>query len=471
MVIGKPYIRFYAGVPILNADGQRIGVFCIKDTKPRTFSKANEEILQNLSAWAQLEINSRNLSMALVEQRRMSESLKQRYEREEETEVRDAAILESIGDGLIMVDKRGTIVEMNRAAAQLIGTSPDEYMGKPYKDIFSIRDEKGKAIANGNRPLHVALSTGRSVSTTIATPIAYYYVRKDRTAFPVAMTVTPVVLNKRIIGAVEIFRDITKEKEIDRAKSEFISLASHQLRTPPTSMKWFLEMLRSGEVGTLNGKQDEYLDEVYRNNQRMIALVNTLLNVSRMELGVFAVTPEPTDIVTLVKDTLKDYARQIREKKLDVKEAHARKLPRMYVDPKLLSIVIQNVVSNSVKYTPEKGKIRVDVSLKKKGKELGRRKIKHDSLVIVVSDTGYGIPKSQQNKIFMKFFRADNVREKDTDGTGLGLYLSRAIVDHARGDVWFESELNRGTRFYIVIPSRGMKKQEGAKEIAPGSTY
>ncbi len=300
MVIGKPYIRFYAGVPIVNADGQRVGVFCIKDTKPRKFSKANEEILKNLSAWAELEVNSRNLSMALAEQ-----------------------------------------------------------------------------------------------------------------------------------------------KKLGAAKSEFISLASHQLRTPPTSMKWFLEMLLSGDVGALNEKQREYAEEVSRANQRMIALVNTLLNVSRIELGSFVVAPEPTNVVDLVKEILEEYAHQIQAKKLDVAETHARNLPTLSVDPKILGIVIHNLISNAVKYTPEKGKIRVEISFAKKS-----------GLTIAVSDTGCGIPKNQQDKIFTKFFRADNVRGKDTDGTGLGLYLAKSIVDHAKGSLRFESEPNRGTTFTLAIPAR-----------------
>ena len=277
--------------------------------------------------------------------------------------------------------------------------------------------------------MQIVLTTGKKVSTTIATA-AYYYVRKDGTQFPVATTVTPVVLNNQIIGAIDVFRDITKDKDIDQAKSEFVSLASHQLRSLPTTMKWFLEMLLSGEVGPLNEKQQEYFEEVYQNNQRMIILINMLLDVSRIELGAFVATPELTNVIDLAKEVLKESGLPIRAKKISIKEIYAPDLSLVLVNQKLLRIVLQNIISNAVKYTPADGKISVAISLKQKDENVGDRKIGENSLVITVSDTGYGIPKNQYDKIFTKFFRADNAREKDSEGTGLGLYLAKLIVLH-----------------------------------------
>ena len=137
----------------------------------------------------------------------------------------------------------------------------------------------------------------------------------------------------------------------------------------------------------------------------------------------------------------------------------------MLVNQKLLRIVLQNIISNAVKYTPADGKISVAISLKQKDENVGDRKIGENSLVITVSDTGYGIPKNQYDKIFTKFFRADNAREKDSEGTGLGLYLAKLIVNHIQGDLWFESELNQGTKFYLVIPVEGQEKKKKRKSL------
>ncbi|MEK7624233.1 MAG: ATP-binding protein [Patescibacteria group bacterium] len=378
----------------------------------------------------------------------------------EELKAKDEAFLESIGDGLTVIDEDEKIIGMNKAAGELLGIAPDECIGKRYDEVFFVKNEKGENIPPVDQPMQIALTTGKKISTTSSSTITYYYVRKDETRFPAAITVTPVVLNNKIIGAIDVFRDITKDKDIDQIKSEFVSLASHQLRALPTSIKWFLDMLLSEEVGPLNEKQEEYFKEVYQNNQRMIVLINMLLDVSRFELGVFVVTPKPTDIAGLVREVLKEFELSIQTKKLDVKETYAPDLSLALVDQKLLRIVLQNIILNAVKYTPADGKINTEIFLKKKDENIGDRKIGENSLVVTVADTGYGIPKDQYDKIFTKFFRADNVREKDQDGTGLGLYLAKLIANHNQYDLWFESELGKGTVFYLAIPIKYQKKKE-----------
>lgn len=387
----------------------------------------------------------------------------------EELKAKEEAFLESIGDGLAVIDEDGKIIGMNKAAGELLGITPAECIGKRYDEVFFVKNEKGENISLNNQPMQIALTTGKKISTTLSSATTYYYVRKDETQFPAAITVTPVILNNKIIGAIDVFRDITKDKDIDQTKSEFVSLASHQLRALPTSMKWFLEMLLSREVGPLNEKQKEYFKEVYQNNQRMIVLIDMLLDVSRIELGVFVVTPKPTDITGLVKEVLKESELPIQAKKLNIKETYAPNLSLVLVDPKLLRIVLQNIILNAVKYTPADGKISIKASLKQKDENVGGRKIGENSLVITVSDTGYGIPKNQYDKIFTKFFRADNVREKDQDGTGLGLYLAKLITDSVQYDLWFESELNKGSAFYLAVPIKGRDKKEEARELAAKS--
>ncbi len=267
----------------------------------------------------------------------------------------------------------------------------------------------------------------------------------------------PVFLpdSKTVDRLLLLVEDITKEKQIDKAKTEFVSLASHQLRTPLSTVNWYTEMLLAGYTGEINEKQKKYLDEIYRGNQRMVELVNALLNVSRLELGTFVVEPEPTDIVVLAKSAIDEQKNVIDQKKLKFSDHFANDVPKINVDPKLLHMVFQNLLSNAVKYTLEGGSIEFGISLDKEKRYVNIR----------VADTGYGIPKNQQDKIFTKLFRADNVRKKDTEGTGLGLYIVKSIIEHTEGTIRFESEENKGTTFYISLPIEGMKKKEGTKAL------
>jgi PAS domain S-box-containing protein len=256
------------------------------------------------------------------------------------------------------------------------------------------------------------------------------------------------------IEVVGTIQDITREKAVDQAKSEFVSLASHQLRTPLSAINWYTEMLIAGDAGELNADQKKFLGEVYAANQRMVDLVNSLLNVSRLELGTFAVEPVETDFVEVAKSVVAELAPQIAAKQMNV-ETRYDQLPKIMADPKLVRIIFQNFMTNALKYTPEKGKVLFTLTKDPSGQ----------FVQVVVGDTGYGIPKDQQDKIFSKLFRADNVRAKDTEGTGLGLYIIKSIVDEVGGKVSFISEENKGTTFTVLLPIAGMKRRDGTKQL------
>jgi len=367
-----------------------------------------------------------------------------------EASVKDEAILASIGDGLVAVDKEGKILMVNKAFENLVGWKVKEVLGKLLVEVVPREDEAGNIVPFNERILNKVLST--------TTTTDWYYLRKDKTRFPVASIITPFILEGKIIGAVEVFRDITKEKDIDQAKTEFVSLASHQLRTPLTDVSWHTEMILKGDLGEVIPGQKKYLDAIYRGNQRMIELVNTLLDVSRLELGTFKVTPSPTDIIALAQSVLDEQKSKIEKKKLIIVEKLSKDVPTFSTDPKLLRMVFQNLLANSVEYTPPKGTVHFEIALDTTKK----------NILITVADTGYGIPKNQQDKVYEKFFRADNVRDKDTDGTGLGLYIVKSIVENAGGKIWFKSpyfvetskgkEEIQGTTFYVTLPFDGLKK-------------
>jgi len=277
--------------------------------------------------------------------------------------------------------------------------------------------------------------------------------RKDQTVYQADLSIFPIRENNQNLFYVSISQDITQRKEIDRAKTEFVSLASHQLRTPLSAIRWYSEMLLSKYVGELNDKQRQYVKEIYAGNLRMVELVNALLNVSRIDLGTFAVEPEPVNLVEICESVIMELTPQINEKQQTVERIFASAPQTYSADQKLIRIVFQNFLSNSVKYTQPGGHVVAEISTRE------------GSVYIRVSDNGYGIPKAQHGKIFEKLFRADNVRQKDTEGTGLGMYIVKAIVESSGGSIWFESEENQGTTFHVLMPLTGMTKKSGFKGL------
>lgn len=246
-----------------------------------------------------------------------------------------------------------------------------------------------------------------------------------------------------VIRMVGTGQDITKEKEIDRAKSEFVSLASHQLRTPLSILNWHAEVLLEMEVGSLNERQNKLVSEIYRASRRMVALVGMLLNVAKIELGTLGVNSEATtNIMDVYKNILSDLKHEIDRKELEVRELYDPAVPGLGMDPRLVEIVLQNLLVNAVRYTPHGGKVSVSMSY---DEPMSRA-------MLTVSDNGYGIPEDEQEQVFKKSFRARNVKEVDNEGTGLGLYLVKAIVDRLGGKIWLESKEGRGSTFFVSLP-------------------
>jgi len=367
----------------------------------------------------------------------------------EQIKSRNEAILRSIGDGLVVVDKEGKISYINKSFEEMLGWQSEEILGKSMVEVVPREDINGVGVSFKERILTLVLN-GQKFVADLTNP--FYYIRKNKSRFPTSSIVAPVILEGKIVGAVEVFRDITKEKEIDKAKTEFVSLASHQLRTPLSTVSWYSEMLLAGDAGEVTPNQKKYLEEIYNGNQRMVDLVNTLLDVSRIELGTFVVESKPTDLKKLVISVISEQQPQIDEKRIKFVPSFDAHISLLQADPKLLRMVVENLLSNAIKYTPDGGRVKLVLS--------------HNddkTVSIIVSDTGYGIPKNQQDKIFTKLFRADNVVGKDTEGTGLGLYIAKSIVEQAGGKIWFESDENKGTTFSVTMPMRGLKKRMSPK--------
>jgi len=260
-----------------------------------------------------------------------------------------------------------------------------------------------------------------------------------------------IMLAKRAVK--EVKAKLEQQKKISKMKSEFVSLASHQLRTPLTSIKWYSEMLLDQKSGELTPKQKRYVGELYHGNERMISLVGNLLNASRIEMGILATNYKPTDIGELFKEVTNEQVPFIQEKKHEVVVEIPERMPIISTDPEIVRMVLRNIFGNAVKYTPPGGKITCII--KKKDKEI----------IIEIKDTGIGIPKKQQNQVFKKLFRGDNVVREHSEGTGLELYITKAMVDVLAGKIWFKSKEGEGTTFWISLPLNRRKDNSGPKII------
>ena len=249
-------------------------------------------------------------------------------------------------------------------------------------------------------------------------------------------------------------RDITERKELDRAKSDFISLASHQLRTPLTALNWYGEML-SESTENFTVEQKEHLQEIINGSRRMVGLINSLLDVSRLELRVLAINPKPIRLDLLTDEIVKEFEPQLLAKALIFKKEYDPAVPAIMMDSDIYHHVLQNFLSNAIKYTPTRGKITV------------RLKKHHDQVQLEVTDTGFGISARDQKQVCNKLWRSDQAVKADPTGQGLGLYIVKKIMDHTRGKFWFTSREKHGSTFVVAWPLSGLPKKPG-KPLATG---
>jgi signal transduction histidine kinase len=234
-----------------------------------------------------------------------------------------------------------------------------------------------------------------------------------------------------------------RERVLEQTKDEFVSLASHQLRAPLTAIRLYTEMLLDAQVGELNKKQREYLDTVQISTIRMADLVGEFLNISRLELGQLNLKIKEVHLEDIVESVLGQLAPLAHNKRLTISFDKPR-LPSVPIEPNLYSQVVNNLVSNALHYTPDGGKVKVRLAKTSDGYQLD------------VADNGIGIPHDIRNHIFKRFYRAENAKRFVSEGTGLGLYLVKKVVDVTGGRVWYESTEHQGTTFHVIIPLTGM---------------
>jgi len=368
-----------------------------------------------------------------------------------ESEAKNKALLEGVGDALVAVGPDFKILFVNKSAVDVFRwRSADQAVGKDYRKVLMLERGDEVPVPEADRLVAQCLRTSEKIMAGL--PSHLYYRREDGTRFPASIIIAPIVENDRRIGAITSIRDITEEAELDRTKTDFVTIVSHQLRTPLSAVAWYTEMLTSGDVGKLTKRQQEYLAEVYAGNKRMIDLVNSLISVSRIDLGTLAVVPRSVSLKQIVEAAVEEVLGKMSDKRLKVYKQF-EDLPEMILDPGLMRVVMNNLLTNALNYTPPGGSVSV-------------RTAKQDGHVLVsVADTGYGIPEADKDKIFTRFFRSENVKPKQPSGSGVGLYVTKAIVERMGGRIWFVSRENEGTEFFVTFPVAGPTKEKGKRAV------
>lgn len=361
--------------------------------------------------------------------------------------IRINATIQNLNEGVVAFDANGNVILVNPMITKLTGLPEKGFSIVEFTSLFKGIDVEAK--------IKSALANRQKTHIEEITLIGRFFYE---------MFFTPIIDSQdNTIGSAIVINDITQLKEIERAKSEFISIASHQLRTPLTGIRWTIERILKNENLTI-GLQG-YLQDIHVSVQRLSDLVTDLLNTSRFEEGKLAVSPKQIELVAFIRDYIIECTPLFIKKGLALTFEEYPETLNIITDPNILRNVIQSLVSNAIEYTPKGGKVKVFLERKPSAASA------QDSFLFTVSDTGIGIPKEEQAAIFEKFGRASNAKLIKPSGSGLGLYLGKQAAETLGGKIWFESpalgrdkEEKKGTTFYVELPIES-KSIEGTKQL------
>jgi PAS domain S-box-containing protein len=344
------------------------------------------------------------------------------------------SMISSIGDGLIVVNEYGLITEVNETALDLLQYRKNELLGKWFPRALPIRDKDGKELPATERPVLISLISGLPVTAV------HIYIKKDGTPFHVYATTAPYLIEGKPKGAIIIFRDFSNEIKVEQAKDEFVSLASHQLRTPLTSILLYIGLIKY-EEDSLSEEVRSFLKKIEISANNMQQLIGDFLDISKLELGKLEVNSIPINLTELIDAQISELLTFSNESKVKIIFNKPPGSTLINTDPGLLTQAIHNLISNSIRYrNPKNPQIQINI------------KNTSSDFIVCVKDNGIGIPLEAQPKIFQRLYRADNAIETEDGGTGLGLYLVKKVVALLGGEVWFKSKENIGTSFFIKLP-------------------
>lgn len=365
----------------------------------------------------------------------MTWSLRERTRELEEEASKIRAIVESIADGVIVEDKSGQIIMMNPAAERILGSMSENFLANPVRELPAIH-AGGPSSADSSEVRR--FEAGGKVVSAHEAPV----VTKDGVE----------------LGKVMVFRDITREVEVDRLKDEFIENVSHELRTPLTSIKGYSELLTLTAQDKLDEQQRKSLSYISQRSSQLVAMIGELLDMTDIAAGTLGLDLAPTWLDELILEVMDSWRERIEEKQLTAVTQLSDDLPQVLVDRDRVKRVLNNLISNSYNYTMPGGKINVTTYTD------------GDKVRVNVEDTGVGISKSDQSRLFTRFFRAREVPHDDVRGAGLGLYMAKALIEAHGERIWLErSKPGEGSVFSFTLPIAENRESKGSNSLPTGA--
>lgn len=360
--------------------------------------------------------------------------------------LKSSAIVSSIDDAVILIDNNNIIQIFNPAAETLIGWKSDEAVGIDYRSVVKLTNEKGEQYSEQEHPFFKVYQAKNPVRDDQA-----ILLKKNNSSISVDISISPLIdTNDNVSGAVGVFRNVDEQRKQEKQRADFISTASHEMRTPVAAIEGYLALALNDKVCHIDEKAKSYLEKAHSSTEHLGKLFQDLLTSAKAEDGRLTSNPVVVEINDFVGKLVEDLRFSAEKKGLGL-ELHSNTslvagqsksiAPLMYamIDPDRFREVITNLFDNAVKYT-ESGKISIGVT--------------GDTSVVqfYITDTGPGIPKEDSTHLFQKFYRVDNSVTRTIGGTGLGLFISRKIIELYNGKIWVESEPGQGSTFYINLP-------------------
>jgi PAS domain S-box-containing protein len=420
------------------------GVMVLMSKRVSTFTDPHLKLVSAAASQVAAAINNADLYHLIRDQ---AERLGMLLRTEQEEAEKNSAILEGIADGVMLADSEGRVVLFNSAAERILELPRTHVTGQPLSKLVGLYGGSASAWAQAINDW--------AQDPNLHQPGQFLAERIDLGKRFVSVHLSPVYSDEQFLGTVSVFRDITKEVEVDLVKSQFVSNVSHELRTPMTSIKGYVDLLMMGAAGELSETQQRFLGTIKNNADRLSNLVNDLLNISKIDTGNESLKLELVDIDEVVSNVVTNLSGRAEHerKNIDVQVMIEPKLPPIQADPLKLTQIITNIVDNAFNYTYEGGSIEI--------KAVSQSDKQH--VLISVKDSGIGIPEEFRERIWERFERnEEHALVMDVPGTGLGLPIVKNLVDMHGGRVWFESEVGVGTTFFVLMPVRQSELETSA---------
>jgi PAS domain S-box-containing protein len=419
---------------LLEANEDILGVIMLYSQQRDNF---NDDQLRLVVAAAKQVASAMNNAELYSLIREQAERLGAMVRREQVEATKNAAIVDSIADGVMVADQSGEIIQFNSAAQRILNLSRQSVIHHQISELAGLYAGGGgarwlEAIEKwtADPTLH---QPGENVEVQL-------HLDNDRY---VSVILSPVNMGDQFLGTVSVFRDITREIEVDRMKSEFVATVSHELRTPMTSIKGYADLLLLGAAGKVNEQQQRFLSTIKTNADRLSILVNELLDISKVDRGTVRMSFRAVDIAEIADTSISHLQGRIEneQKQINYQVNLPDDLPQIRADFDKLTQILNNLLDNAFNYTYPGGTITLSAYAEAR------------SVVISVSDTGVGIPKEKQDRIWQRFYRdEDQPLVMNTSGTGLGLAIVKEYIKMHEGDIWLESEVGKGTTFFVRMP-------------------